>query len=100
MYRVITETSALADLARHYRYLREHARTTGYADRWFEEVESAILSLGDFPLRFAVAPEDKAFVEEIRHRVVGSYRVIFTVIEDRVHVLHVRHARQDRVSTN
>ena len=41
------------------------------------------------------SPENSEFVEEIRHRVEGAYRVIFTVEEDRVHVLHVRHARQD-----
>ncbi|MEW5928672.1 MAG: hypothetical protein AB1941_14485 [Gemmatimonadota bacterium] len=31
----------------------------------------------------------------MRHRIVGSYRVLFTIHEDHVHVLHVRHGRQD-----
>lgn len=95
MYRVITEPSALEDIEHHYRYLSEHARTAGYAETWFDSVEAAILGLRDFPLRSGLAPENSEFAEEIRHRVEGAYRVIFTVEEDRVHVLHVRHARQD-----
>lgn len=95
MYRIVTEPSALADIAKHYRYLEENAHSPDYPDRWFEEIEAAIFGLGDFPLSFARAPEDVEFQEEIRHRVVGSYRVIFTVMDDRVHVLHVRHSRQD-----
>ncbi len=73
MWRVITEPSALTDIAYHHRYLSLHARTAGYADRWYGEIEAAILGLSDFPLRFQVAPEDGAFDEEIRHRIVGSY---------------------------
>lgn len=54
-----------------------------------------MLGLGDFPLSFALAPENVEFEDEIRHRVVGSYRILFTVATGRVHVLHVRHGRQD-----
>ncbi|HEU0298680.1 MAG TPA: hypothetical protein VFR37_04480 [Longimicrobium sp.] len=54
-----------------------------------------MLGLGDFPLSFAPAPENAEFEDEIRHRVVGSYRILFTVMVDRVHGLHVRHGRQD-----
>jgi plasmid stabilization system protein ParE len=95
VYRVITEPSALADIAHHYRYLSEHAHTAGYPDAWFDAIVAAILGLGDYPLRFGLAPENAEFEEEIRHRVEGSYRVIFIVQEDRVHVLHVRHSRQE-----
>lgn len=95
MHPVRIEPSAREDIARHYRYLRRHARSPGYPDRWFDSIQEAILSLGDQPLRFPPAPENDAFEEEIRHRVVGSYRVLFTLHEERVHVLHVRHGRQD-----
>ena len=95
VYPVRTEPSALEDVARHYRYLQENDPSSGYADEWFELIQEAILSLGEFPLRFGLAPENDAFEEEIRHRIVGSYRVLFTIHEGRVHVLHVRHARQD-----
>jgi plasmid stabilization system protein ParE len=97
VYRVIAEPSGLADIARHSRYPSEHAHTAGYADRWLGGVETALLELGDFPLRFATAPENDAVEQEIRHRVVGSHRVLFTVAGAAVHVPHVRHARQELV---
>ncbi|HEY0153502.1 MAG TPA: type II toxin-antitoxin system RelE/ParE family toxin [Longimicrobium sp.] len=96
MYDVVVERSAVADIAHHYRYLSEHAHTAGYPDVWFDAITVAILGLVDFPLRFAIAPENAEFqAAEIRHRIVGSYRLIFTVAEQRVHVLHIRHMRQD-----
>lgn len=55
----------------------------------------AILGLGDFPFSFALAPENSEFDEEVRHRIVGAYRVLFTVSGGRVFVLHVRDGRQD-----
>ncbi|HYW13810.1 MAG TPA: type II toxin-antitoxin system RelE/ParE family toxin, partial [Longimicrobium sp.] len=54
----------------------------------------AISGLGDFPLSFGLAPERFEFQEGLRHRLVGAYRILFTVT-DRVSVLHVRHGRQD-----
>jgi plasmid stabilization system protein ParE len=95
VYRVITEPSAVADIASHYAYLKEHAHTPDYPDEWFASIQNAVLGLGDFPLGFARAPEDREFEEVIRHRLVGSYRILFTVTHDRVHVLHVRHGRQN-----
>ncbi len=68
MYRIVTEPSALADITEHYRYLVEHAHSPDYPDVWFEEIERAILGLGDFPLSFGRAPEGAEFEEEIRHR--------------------------------
>jgi plasmid stabilization system protein ParE len=94
VYRIVTEPSALADIAHHYRYLFENAHSPGYAEDWYEMIEAAIIGLADFPLRFGIAPENNEFEEEIRHRVVGSYRVIFTIVDAQVRVLHVRHGRQ------
>ena len=95
MHRIVIEPSALRDIADHYRHLEEHAHSPGYPERWFESIEQAMLGLADFPLSFGLAPENPEFVEEIRHRIVGSYRVLFTVLQQTVHVLHVRHGRQD-----
>ncbi|HZG43044.1 MAG TPA: type II toxin-antitoxin system RelE/ParE family toxin [Longimicrobium sp.] len=95
MYRVITEPSALADIASHYAYLKEHAHTPAYPDEWFASIQDAVLGLADFPRSFARAPENREFEEVIRHRIVGSYRILFTVHNDAVHVLHIRHGRQN-----
>lgn len=95
MHRIVIEPSALRDIADHYRYLEKHARSADYPERWYESIEQAMFGLADFPLSFALAPENEEFEEEIRHRIVGSYRLLFTVHRDAVHVLHVRHGRQD-----
>lgn len=95
MHRVLIHPPALEDIRRHYLYLAEHSHTTGYPERWYDEIRSGILQLGESPLSHPLAPEDDHFKEEIRHRLVGSYRLLFTVREEEVHVLHVRHVRQD-----
>ncbi len=95
MFRVRIEPTARADIADHYRYLQKHAFASDYPEEWFEEITEAILSLEEMPFRCALAPESEEFEEEIRQLIVGSYRVLFTVEEDRVHVLHVRHGKQD-----
>jgi plasmid stabilization system protein ParE len=95
VHRVVVGPSALADIEEHYRYLSAHASSPDYPDAWYEGIEEAILGLGDFPRAFSRAPEDAEFAEEIRHCIKGSYRVIFTILPDHVHVLHVRHVRQD-----
>jgi plasmid stabilization system protein ParE len=43
------------------------------------------------PERCSLAAESPVLGHEIRHLIVGSYRVLFTVRGDAVYVLHVRH---------
>ena len=95
MYPVFIQPSARRDIEHHLAWLQEHAHSAGYPEAWYESIVRAILGLGDFPLSFGLAPEDGEFEEEVRHRIVGSYRVLFTVAGGRVSVLHVRHGRQD-----
>jgi plasmid stabilization system protein ParE len=95
VHEVVTEPPALRDIAHHYRYLVANARSEGYAERWFAAVESAIDDLAERPARHPIAPEDAEFEEEIRHCLLDAYRILFTIVGTRVHVLHVRHGRQD-----
>jgi toxin ParE1/3/4 len=95
VYSVTIEPSARLDIAQHYAYLTVHAHSAEYPEVWFDNIDAAILGLSDFPMRFGIAPETREFGEEIRHCIVGSYRVLFTVRDDHVSVIHVRHARQD-----
>ena len=50
------------------------------------------------PQRCALAPENDALTEEIRQLIYGKsrnkYRILFTIREDIVFVLHVRHRSQ------
>ncbi len=55
-------------------------------------MNKAILNLGELPSRYPCAPENlKARGFEIRNLIIRNYRVIFTITEESVHVLHVRH---------
>ena len=76
--------------------LSHHAGDTGI--RWFLALQDAIASLAEFPKRCAVAPESTAFPLEVRHLFYGNpphvYRILFTIENDMVYVLHIRHGRR------
>lgn len=94
-FSIVVEDSAEDDIAALYSYLKEKAHDPGYADRWIDEVYEELHSLTDSPLRCSRAPESNHFAEEIRHLIRDWYRVLFTVEEQTVHILHVRHERRD-----
>ena len=61
------------------------------AQRWAREVrDTVIYKLSRFPLRHPIAPESKAFGIDIRHLIIGRYRVLFTIDEETVLILHIR----------
>ena len=98
-YRVHIQPSAEADLEDAYRWIAEDAPLA--AARWYKGLVEAIQTLGSFPERCPVAPEDSAFPETIRQLLYGRrqhrYRILFTVQDDRVEILHIRHgARKPR----
>jgi len=76
--------------------LSEHAGETGML--WFAALQDAIASLADFPARCPLAPENAAFPFEVRHLLYGRtphvYRILFTIEDETVYVLHIRHGRR------
>ena len=90
---VVVEIPAQQDIAEAHRWLAERAPEA--ADRWFNGIYDTIGSLETFPERCPLAPESKFFNREIRQLFHGrrqnKYRILFTVGEREVHVLHVRH---------
>jgi plasmid stabilization system protein ParE len=98
-YRVIIEPPAAAEMGNAYLWIVERAPDS--ASKWFNGLEAAIYSLEDFPQRCPFAEESKAFDVAIRQLVygksVGAYRILFTIVHDAVHVLHVRHGRRKRL---
>ena len=71
-------------------------RSLPQAEKWFIGLMGAIASLSRFPKRQPLAPENDAFDEEIRHHLYGrgrgQYRILFTVRDRTVHILHIRRA--------
>jgi plasmid stabilization system protein ParE len=69
--------------------------------RWFRRMREAILSLSEFPLRCSLAPENAEFPFEVRQLIFGKkphqYRILFSVADGPVTVLHIRHGRRRRV---
>jgi plasmid stabilization system protein ParE len=76
--------------------LSEHAGETGI--RWFAALQDAVASLAELPLRCPLAPENAVFPFEVRHLLYGRkphvYRILFTIEDQTVYVLHIRHGRR------
>ena len=84
---------AEADIEELYRWLI--ARSPLRGAEWFNGMMEAIESLASHPQRCPLAPETPFFREEIRQLLYGRgrgvHRILFTIKDDSVVVLHVRH---------
>ncbi len=73
------------------------------ADSWLDGLLKALDTLKQFPNRCPAAPENDEFREEVRQLLYGkqrnAYRILFTVQENIVYVLHVRHHAEARLTT-
>lgn len=100
-YTVVNTRRAERDLSAAARWWAEN-RSAAQADRWLAEMQKKIESLAESPLRCPLAPERERFTTELRelHFRVGrrpTHRIIFTVADDVVLVLAVRHVAQDEL---
>ncbi|MFY9342164.1 MAG: type II toxin-antitoxin system RelE/ParE family toxin [Planctomycetota bacterium] len=68
---------------KHHSARAAHSFVTAY--------DSALASLTRSPRRCRRAPEADSLGDEVRHLLLGEYRIIFRVSGSVVHVLHVRH---------
>jgi len=98
-YRVIIQPPASAEMEAAFQWIAERAPAS--AVKWFNGLEAAIQTLENFPARCPLAEESKAFNVEIRQLLygkrVGAYRILFTIRQDAVHILHIRHGRRQRL---
>ena len=95
-FQVRTTKTADAQIEAAYLWLREY--NPAYADQWFRGLMDTIASLQEKPRRCALALEHEVFSEEVRQLSYGKskniYRILFTICEDTVYVLYVRHSSQ------
>jgi len=90
-YRIEITARAARNLRQIYTHI--HARDSAQAQKWFNGLQAAIVSLDEHPGRSEVTPENSA----VRHLLYGSrrdvYRVIYAIDEARktVTVVHIRH---------
>jgi plasmid stabilization system protein ParE len=87
---------AEAQIEQAYRWYRE--RNPEFADLWFRGLMNTIATLQEKPQRCALAVEHEIFPEEVRQLLYGkaknTYRVLFTIRDETVYALYVRHSAQ------
>ncbi|MGB3514072.1 MAG: type II toxin-antitoxin system RelE/ParE family toxin [Microcoleaceae cyanobacterium] len=97
-YQVEITDVALAEAQEAYLWMMEQL-SPETAEKWFDGLIDVIESLNKSPNRCSLALENDIFSEEIRQILYGkgrsTYHVLFTVSEQVVYILHIRHsARQ------
>lgn len=89
-YRVLIHPQAEIELEAAYRYIAGDSPER--AARWRKQILKKAQSLETFPDRCHKAREAKLVAADLRHLVVGNYRIIFLIEAEVVTVLHIRHA--------
>ena len=102
-YGLVLTARARADILRNAEWWAEN-HSPGQAIAWFDSIYEQLESLRMMPERFSLAPENGSVEVEIREMPLGvgsrpSYRAVFTIKPLEVHVLTVRRASQDEVTT-
>ena len=85
--RVVPE--AESNIEEAYRYICQDSPER--ASRWRAGIEAAIQSLASYSLRYAVIHEESQAGREIREMLFGVYRIYYSVTDDAVTILTVRH---------
>jgi plasmid stabilization system protein ParE len=96
-YKLIIHPPALAELEEAYCWIAE--RSPERAARWFNGFVDALASLETMPERCEMTVESQYVGVKVRQllygRQGGIYRALFTIRVREVHVLHIRHAARD-----
>jgi plasmid stabilization system protein ParE len=99
-HRILVEPTAERGIREAFRYI-EGNRSRAAAIKWFNALDKKIQTLSKYPLRCPLAAESDKFPEDIRELLHGpkrqKYRILFTIRDDTVHVLYVRHAARDEL---
>jgi plasmid stabilization system protein ParE len=102
-YRIIIEPTAGREIRSAVRWRAQNS-SREVAARWYNGFIKKIDNLRSRPHRCPLAAENDRFPEEIRELIYGrggkrvhKYRIIFTIREDTVHILYVRHTARDEI---
>ena len=96
-YQVLIHPDAENELDHAYRHIAADAPER--AVRWRKQLLKKVQSLKTFPDRCPKAPEATSLGEDIRHLLVGKYRIIFVIETSTVTILHIRHGAMLPVGT-
>jgi plasmid stabilization system protein ParE len=92
-YRVEVTEIAAAEIDSAYLWLRQ--RSPGAAERWYRGLMASLATLRENPRRCVRVLGSSSGGTEIRQLIYGRrhgrYRIVFTISDDTVEVLRVRH---------
>jgi plasmid stabilization system protein ParE len=99
-YRIILQPGAESDVERIIDYLAE--RSSEGAAAWCTSWEKILAELRQRPETFGLAPESYYQADQVRQALFKTrrgrtYRALFVVVYDTVHIIHVRGPGQDLV---
>ena len=95
-YRVEITGRAESDAEAIYHWIAQYSSEK--STLWYLTIQEAIESLADFPARCPTAPESHTFATEIRHLLVGNYRILFRIDDETVYVTHIRHSSRQTLT--
>ncbi|MBS3027491.1 type II toxin-antitoxin system RelE/ParE family toxin [Dolichospermum sp. ST_con] len=99
-YQIIIQPEAQKTIEDAYFWFSNISHQKGRT--WLEGLYKSILSLEKMPSRCSLAFENDFFDQEIRQLIYGkgrnTYRIIFTIVDDDVQILFVRHSAQKPMS--
>ena len=95
-FQVIITPSAKADIFEINTRLLENY--PNIAEKWLFGISQAVVSLSIFPKRCRISPESDAFDVIVRQLFYGkkphTYRILFSIQEEKVYILRVRSTKQ------
>lgn len=93
MHRVVITEHAERDIDEVFAWIAMDSATN--AQEMVERIREAIRTLRRFSRAGRVCPEQPNFTYELRQVIAFPYRIIYTVHNDLVLILHVRHGARD-----
>ena len=98
-YQIIITPSAKADIFETNTWFLENY--PNLAEKWLWGISQAVASLSKFPERCAVSLESEAFDVVVRQLIYGkkphTYRILFSIQDEKVYVLRVRSTKQKNI---
>jgi hypothetical protein len=95
MLGVKVEQEARTNLRSHYLNFEEQYPGSACPVEWYYGIRAAIRDLATSAPQCGKAYEDRFFNDHIRHRLYDSYKILFTIRKDVVHILYIRHQSQE-----
>jgi len=101
-FQVIITPSAKADIFEINTWFLENY--PDLAESWLWGISQSVTSLSKFPERCPVSAESEAFDVVVRQLIYGkkphTYRILYSIQDDKVYILRVRSTKQQNLSND